>query len=95
MTDTQTDHTETVIEALEAAGYRVIPPSTALDEQLRDRMEGLARDLQMIGGLTTRGAKLPEEYRRTALLSTIRAFDRLFVALSAGRDVAQPWSIDR
>ena len=98
--------TEPIIEAmiaqLEQLGYVVARPSAQTDEPspsdsevLRNRMETLAGDLQVIDGITKRGAMLPVEYRRDQLPALTRYAGRVFDALAWGAPVRNPWDRER
>jgi hypothetical protein len=84
MTDTQS-----LVEQLEAEGYRVVPPSETLDDQLLARMHGLSSGLLVIAGMTKRGAKLPPSY--TADGAIRRMAERVFDALAERRAAVLPW----
>ena len=82
---------ERLAEALEKLGWNVVPPSQLLDDQLLANMERLAGQLQVIDGLTKRGAKLPDQYRFDTLDSVMRYASRIFGFLAAGEPVRNPW----
>lgn len=56
------------------------------------RIETLAYDLQVIEGMTRRGAVLPAAYRETTLVAMRNAYNRLWGALYSGKPVTHPWS---
>ena len=81
---------ERLVEALEQMGYRVVPPSQSLDDQLLANVERLAGQLMVIDGLTKRGATIPPEHR-FKLDANRQYADRIFAALAAGEPTRNPW----
>lgn len=85
---------DAMVKTLEQLGYRVVPPGSALNDQLLARMEGFVSDLMVIDGMTRRGAALPLDYRTQTLPPIVRMANRILEALQDGEAATHPWSAD-